>query len=274
MWSVFLSSKITSFTRKGKSDMDELVQYQYIADKGYGIITINRAKKRNAISIAMAKRFMSCIEKAEKDPIKFLVVTGAGEHIFCAGGDLNDLHGELTTEEAKKSLLNMMEVLYRLTVFKVPTIALLNGGARGGGCELASACDIRIGKTGTTFGFIQTKLGIIPGWGGGVLLAKRVHTSFANQWIMEGTVYNIEDLVQKGWIHRVVDHDEWKDWDSLLKPYLSKSPAQMRILKEQYLEEIGVLGLKERMEKEVSHCASLWESKEHKDAVSAFLHRS
>lgn len=254
--------------------MDELVRYQYIADKRYGMITINRAEKRNAITIAMAEHLMSCIEKAQNDPIKFLLVTGAGERIFCAGGDLKDLHGELTTKEAKESLLKMMEVLYCLTVFKVPTIALLNGGARGGGCELASACDIRIAKSGTTFGFVQSKLGIIPGWGGGVLLAKRVHTSFANQWMIEGTVYNAEDLVQKGWVHRVVDPDEWKDRDNLLNPYVTKSLAQMKILKERYLEEIGVLGLKERMEREVSHCASLWESKEHKDAVSAFLHRS
>jgi enoyl-CoA hydratase len=254
--------------------MDELIHYQFNQEQQFGIITLNRAEKRHAISKEMTIKFLHCIELAKKDPLKFLIVTSTGERMFCSGGDLNDLHGELTPNEAEEILLMTMEVLYQLAVFPVPTIALLNGGAAGGGCELASACDIRIAKQGTKFGFVQTKLGIIPGWGGGVLLAKRVAPSFANQWIMEGTVYNADDLALKGWVHRVVTDSEWDDRDNLLKAYTSKSYKQMKILKELYLEEIGVIGLKKRMEKEVRYCASLWDSEEHKEAVSAFLNRS
>ena len=254
--------------------MTEFIQYSYIQDKAYGIITINRPNKRNAISLEMATSLMECIERAKNDSLKLLIITGSGETMFCAGGDLKDLHGELTNEEAEQVLLKMMDVLYQLTIFNVPTIALLNGGALGGGCELASACDIRIAKTNSTFGSVQTNLGIIPGWGGGVLLAKRVHPSFSYQWIMEGSIYSAQDLVLKGWIHKLVTNDDWKDMDKLLEPYLTKSFKQMRILKEQFLDEIGVLGLREKMEKEVHQCASLWQSEEHKNAVLAFLNRS
>lgn len=251
--------------------MKESITYQFHPEKAYGIITINRPEKRNAISIEMAKRLLEVIERASKDTLKFLVVTGAGNRMFCSGGDLADLHGELSPSEAEKSLLIMMEVLYRLAVFKVPTIALLNGGAAGGGCELASACDIRIAKSGTKFGFVQTNLGIIPGWGGGVLLAQKVHPSFANQWIIEGTIYDEKALEGKGWIHRVINYSEWEDTDKLLAPYLSNSHEQMQILKSRFLEEIGVIGLKDKMKSEVSKCATLWDSPEHKNAVLAFF---
>ncbi|WP_036687854.1 enoyl-CoA hydratase/isomerase family protein [Paucisalibacillus globulus] len=254
--------------------MIKTITYQFHPEKAYGIITINRPEKRNAISMEMAESLLQVLEKANNDPLKFLVVTGAGNRMFCAGGDLTDLHGDLSVADAETSLLKMMEVLHRLAVFKVPTIALLNGGAAGGGCEIASACDIRIAKSGTRFGFVQTNLGIIPGWGGGVLLAKRVHPSFAYQWIMEGTIYDVKTLEMKGWIHRVVNENEWENTDKLLKSYLTKSYRQMQILKSIFLEEIGVIGLKDTMQKEVEKCATLWDSEEHKNAVLAFLNRS
>ncbi|GIO26052.1 enoyl-CoA hydratase/isomerase family protein [Ornithinibacillus bavariensis] len=250
-----------------------VITYQYMSDKDYSVITINREEKRNAISLRMAEELMTAIEKAKKDSIKFLVITGAGDRMFCSGGDLNDLHGNLSVEEAERRLLTMMGVLHEIAVFPVPTIALLNGGAAGGGCELATACDIRIARRSTKFGFIQSSLGIMPGWGGGILLAKRVHTSFAFRWIMEGTVYQAEELEAKGWLHRLINNEDWQDKDEVLAPYIAKSFQQMKIFKSQYLEEIGVIGLKDRMMNEVKKCASLWETEEHRHAVEAFLNR-
>ncbi|MEN2766552.1 enoyl-CoA hydratase/isomerase family protein [Ornithinibacillus xuwenensis] len=254
--------------------MTETVIYERITEKEYGIITLNRPNKRNAISLAMAEELMQCIQFAKKDKIKFLVVTGAGERTFCAGGDLNEMHGNLSEHEAFDSLIKMMQVLYELATIPIPTIALLNGSAVGGGCELATACDIRIAKNNTKYGFVQTNLGIIPGWGGGVLLARRVHHSFSNQWIMEGSLYEAEALREKGWIHRIVEESEWEDTDKLLKPYLTKSFKQMEILKELFLDTIGVIGLEDKMKREVQKCASLWESEAHKKAVTDFHNRS
>src|SRR5699024_12828906 len=101
-----------------------------------------------------------------------LIITRAGEKMCCSGGDLNHLQGDLSSDEAFKELYPMKECLYEPVSFPVPTVCLLNGDAVGGGCEIATACDFRIGKKGTKFGFVQSKLGIIPGWGGGELLYK------------------------------------------------------------------------------------------------------
>ncbi|GGA83816.1 enoyl-CoA hydratase/isomerase family protein [Ornithinibacillus halotolerans] len=253
--------------------MTKLIRYEIFPDN-FSVITINRPEKRNAISLEMANELITIMDRAEKEPIKFLVITGAGEKMFCSGGDLNDFHGELSKEEAEKRLSKMMEVLYRIAIFKVPTIALLNGSAVGGGCEIASACDIRIAKTGTKFGFVQSNLGIIPGWGGGILLSKRVHPSFANQWIMEGNILEVEQLEMKGWVHRVVPIKEFGDMKTTLQPYINKSFHQMKILKGLFKEHINVQSLKEMMMNEVQHCATLWETNEHKEAVQAFLNKS
>src|SRR5690625_1160156 len=143
-------------------------------EDGYSVITLDRANKRNAINQKMASDFKACLKEAREDECTFLVVTGEGDKMFCAGGDLIEFHGDLLPDDAFTLLYGMKEVLFDLASFPVPTICLLNGNALGGGCEIATACDFRIAKEGSTFGFIQTRLGIIPGWGGGTLLYEKV----------------------------------------------------------------------------------------------------
>lgn len=254
--------------------MTESVAYQKITDLNYGQILINRPDKHNAISKEMAEEFKKCLAMANQDEIKFLVITGAGDKMFCAGGDLNDLHGNLTPDEAFLQLYPMKEVLYEIVSFPVPTICLLNGNALGGGCEIATACDFRIARYTSTFGFVQTNLGITPGWGGGTLLYEKVNPNFAYQWLLEARIFNAEKLEQTGWLHHVVKDEEMGNTEKLLKPYLIKSYKQMKILKNQYKKKISSLGLASLMNEEVRNCANLWDSKEHIKAVEKFLNRN
>ncbi|WP_040912363.1 enoyl-CoA hydratase/isomerase family protein [Lentibacillus jeotgali] len=253
--------------------MRELVEYR-TDELGYGEILLNRPDKMNAISKEMTRAFKNALETARHQQVKFLVVTAADGRMFCAGGDLQDLHGHLTSEEAFTVLYPMKEVLYELASFPIPTICLLNGDAVGGGCEIATACDIRIAKANTRFGFVQTKLGITPGWGGGTLLYEKVHSSFAFQWLMEAALYQADILQNKGWIQKVASDKEWDDRETLLKPYLSKSLEQMKILKMQYQKKLSILPLSAQMNDEVRNCAKLWETKEHKEAVREFMSRN
>ncbi|MFC4023253.1 enoyl-CoA hydratase/isomerase family protein [Oceanobacillus longus] len=251
--------------------MSEFVTYK--RNQGYGEIFLNRPDKRNAISLAMRKSLSVCLQKARKDPIKFLLITGAGDKMFCSGGDLNELHGDLKPEEAFALLSPMKELLYQIVNFPVPTICLLNGDALGGGCEIATACDIRIAKEHTTFGFIQSSLGILPGWGGGTLLYEKVSPHFALNWLIEAKRYDAEELKEHGWLHAIVTVEEWDDRPKLLQNYISKSYKQMIMLKEQYLEKVMGDNLSARMDQEVLNAANLWDSAEHKEAVGKFLTR-
>src|SRR5699024_7524433 len=111
--------------------------------------------------------------------------------------------------EAEQRLLQMNEVLEKIIRFPVPVVALLNGNALGGGCELATACDIRIAKTGSVFGFVQSNIGILPGWGGGAILYKKVAASFALDWLTKGNLYAADELLEKGWVHQIIDGANW-----------------------------------------------------------------
>jgi len=244
-----------------------------LAAEGYGVITLNREHKRNAISQAMANELEALLGKLSELPPKFLVIKSEGEKVFCAGGDLSELNDELGEEEAYESLTPMRNMLYQLAMFPVPTICLLQGNAFGGGCEVATACDIRIAREGTKFGFIQSNLGILPGWGGGALLHKKVHPSFALQWITEGAIFPVETLEKRGWIHRIVEEKDWEDEASILEAYIKKSKDQLTFLKQQFMQSIDANTLAERMVEESKQSAYLWPSEEHKQAVQKFLNK-
>lgn len=239
----------------------------------YGTITLNRADKRNAISREMALQLSELLDRLKDEPPKFLVIKSAGEKVFCSGGDLTELHGDLDEDEAFKRLSPMREVLYKIVTFPVPVIALLQGNAFGGGCELATACDIRIARENTKFGFIQSNLGILPGWGGGAILFKKVHPTFAIQWIAEGAIFPASYLQTKGWLHHIVSEDEWHDEAEILKAYTNKSIEQLKYVKKQLLNALDITNLKNDMDEESRKSAYLWPSEEHKLAVQQFLNK-
>lgn len=250
--------------------MKEEVLYQrHVGD--YGEIFLNRPAKRHAISGEMTALFKMKLDQARQDNVKFLVITASGDDLFCAGGDLHYLHGELTAEEAFSRLFPMKEVLYEIAAFPVPTICLLNGDAFGGGCEIATACDIRITRESGRFGFIQSTIGITPGWGGGALLYEKVAPDFAFHWLMEGKVFSAPALKERGWIHHLAAEEVWANREALLRPYTAKSHKQMKILKAQYKKKLSISRLSSLMNEEVENCASLWDSPEHKEAIRKFI---
>jgi enoyl-CoA hydratase len=247
------------------------IRYERL-DLGYIKITLNRPQKRNAISIDLANELHQALQMAVKEQdIKFLVLTGEGNKAFSSGGDLTEFHGEMMEEEAYTRLSKIKEVLLYLTTFPLPTICLLNGHSRGGGCELATSCDFRYAKEGTNHGFVQGKLGIMPGFGGGALLYKRMDPALAYYWLVTSEVYQAETLKERGWIHQIYKDEDREE--EILKPFIEKHPDQMKIFKSQLLSHPMFNQLKEEMEAEVRSCAKLWMIDEHKMAVEAFFHR-
>lgn len=245
--------------------------YEY-TENHYSVITLNRPEKRNAINGLMAEQLYKAIVQAEKDNCKFLVIKASDDNVFCSGGDLTDYHSDLKEDQIFPRLYKMKEILDALVNFPVPTICMLTGDAYGGGCELATACDLRFAKGNTKFGFIQSNLGIAPGWGGGTLLYEKVSSSFAFRWIVEGAIFTADYLEANGWIHRRISEEQWNEKE-LLKPYIQNSLDQMKALKTQYKEKISSLSLSAKMNEEVRQCSLLWNSEQHKQAVEQFLNK-
>lgn len=243
-----------------------------------GVITLNRPHHRNAVSFEMIDELKILLQQIQQElTIKYLVITGSRSGAFCSGGDLQEFQPSLEEHFIFEKLSEMKDILYAIASFPVPTIAILNGHARGGGCEIASACDFRVAEEGKTFGYVQANLGISTGFGGGSFLYKRISSKQAFDWLIKGKVYTSEELYLFGWIDSLISEDEIEKYSSiqLLQTLDDRSQEQLLLWKKQYLNEIGILNddFSEQLTQEIHGCAQLWGNKRHKEAIDSFFRR-
>lgn len=252
--------------------MDEFTYAKY--NNGLLVCKINRPEKRNAINYRVMDGLEQMLDEAEREPsIKAVAITGEGEKSFCSGGDISEFHKLKTEEQAYEMLSKMGGLLYRLAVLPKPTVAILNGLALGGGCELAAACDMRMAKAGISAGFIQANLAITTGWGGASLLFERMNSTLALQLLTEGQLRTAQKLAELGFLNKIYEGAEMNALEHFLEHILLKETGVLESYKEALIEKFQAGNLKERMEKEIRRCAVLWSKKEHHEAVSRFLNR-
>ena len=135
---------------------------------GVGIITLNRPEKLNAMNHALTAAMHEALTAFETDEdVKVLIMTGAGEKAFCAGGDIHEeaemTKGANVTQEDFKKWHGDIDNQLHIATYPKPTICALNGLAYGGGAYLAAAFDIRIGCERSTFRFVAVKVGLVAG---------------------------------------------------------------------------------------------------------------
>jgi 3-hydroxypropionyl-coenzyme A dehydratase len=134
-------------------------------DDDVAIMKINSPEVLNALDKEVAAELYSEIEIAgADDKIKVIIITGAGERSFCAGGDIRYV-ANIDPIEAERYATFMHGLLNKIENLEKPVIAAINGYALGGGCQLALACDIRIASSNARLGQPEVTIGIPPGWG-------------------------------------------------------------------------------------------------------------
>jgi enoyl-CoA hydratase len=239
---------------------------------GYLLFTITRSDKRNAINYDVMDGLTEAISLANTPAIKALVITGEGDQAFCSGGDLSVFHQLQTKEEAYTMLSKMSQILYSLLTLTKPTIALMNGAAVGGGCELAAACDFRVAREGIRAGFVQGKQAITTGWGGGTILAEKLPTGTSMKLLMEAEIQTAQYLREVGFVDKVfTDDNPITACESFMEKLLA---IELRVLESYKMMWIGKWEeskLRERIEKEVRKCSVLWESESHHEYVKHFV---
>lgn len=236
-------------------------------------LTLNRPEVRNAVNFEMIDELNDTLSEIEQSEDKMLVITGAGDKAFCSGGDLSSFHALKTEDEAFSMLSKMGNVLKRLFLFPKPTVALLNGVAVGGGCEIATACDIRIAKKNMKFGFVQGRLAITTGWGGGTMLFERVTPSVALEYLCSAQLITSEKGFEDGFIQTLIDDESnlIKTCENVLEPFVSKSAGVLAAYKRMWLNRLDTDKIMKNIDEEIRMCAKLWESDEHHEAVQNFL---
>lgn len=238
---------------------------------GYLLFTVNREDVRNAINYDVMDGLEKFLDMGKDKAYKALVITGAGESAFCSGGDLSAFHQLKTEEESYQMLSKMSSILYRLLIYPKPTVAILNGSAVGGGCELATACDFRIGRKGLKAGFIQGKLAITTGWGGGSILLEKLGTANALKLLMTADLYESEQLLALGYIHELYEGDRQQACDIYIEKMLKLETDVLVAYKKMVVSKWEETNLQKRIQEEVRSCAKLWQSEAHHQQVASFL---
>ena len=134
-------------------------------DEDVAILKINRPEVLNALDKEVALNYIQQLTIAgADDKIKVIIITGAGERSFCAGGDIRYV-ANIDPIEAERYATFMHGLLNKMENLEKPVIAAINGYALGGGCQLALACDIRIASSNAKIGQTEVTIGVPPGWG-------------------------------------------------------------------------------------------------------------
>jgi len=194
------------------------------------VITLNRPPA-NAISETLVRELHAAFAGVEQDEaVRSVIVTGAGDRIFCAGADL----GSAFAGGDVDSFIHFgNDVLRRIERFPKPVIAAMNGHALGGGCEIAMACHLRLLKESARMGQTETNLGIIPGFGGTQRMARLIGRTKALEFMLLGTQVAAAECLALGLVNRLCKEGETlNDARALARQLATRPPVATRLLLE------------------------------------------
>jgi len=170
-------------------------------------VTLNRPQVLHALNAKVFDELEDIFtDMDENRAVRVVLLTGAGEKAFAAGADIKELAQTDESSGAEKARRGQ-EVLSLIESCGKPVIALVNGFALGGGCELAMACTMRIASEKAKLGQPEVKLGLIPGYGGTQRLPRLVGDSRALKMLLTGEMIGAEEALRIGLVDEVVAHE-------------------------------------------------------------------
>ena len=179
-------------------------------DSDIMIVKLNRPEVYNALTLELVSELSIIFNTVlNEDNIKAVILTGIGNKAFCAGGDLNMVI-KMTPIQAEKYAYQVHNLLNTIENFEKPVIAVINGYALGGGCQLALACDLRIASSNAKIGQPEVTIGIPPGWGGTQRLARIIGISKAKELIFTGKIISAEEAKKINLLNTVIYLDNNK----------------------------------------------------------------
>ena len=181
----------------------------FLKEKNYYRIEINRPNNLNALNQNTIEELKDCFMFIKNNSIKMfgVVIMGSGDKAFVAGADIKEftkLDKKLSIEFAK----NGHELFNTIEGMQIPVIALVNGYALGGGCELSLACHLRIATSNAQFSQPEVNLGLIPGFGGTQRLTQIIGKTKALELMMTAEMISSERALSLGLVNYVLDNKE------------------------------------------------------------------
>lgn len=199
-------------------------------DGELAIVTIDRQEKLNALNADVVGEIGEVFESLrDDDDVRGVVLTGAGQKAFVAGADIGEL-AKMDPVSGVRISRDGQDVFRAIELFPKPVVAAVGGYALGGGCELALACHMRIASERGQFGLPEVGLGIIPGYGGTIRLARLVGLGRAIEMILTADPVKAERAHAMGLVSAVVEPDELLDEaKALARKVTTKGPVAVRL---------------------------------------------
>jgi len=194
--------------------MERSYETARVEDKGEGLVllTLNRPQVANAMNTQMGRDLLAFFDEINADPLscRAIVVTGAGDKAFCAGGDLKERQG-MSDEQWQAQHLLFERMIRAFIGCPVPVIGAINGAAYAGGCELALCCDFLYAAETARFALTEVTLGIMPGAGGTQNLPRAVGERRAKEIILTGRPFTAREAFDWGMVNRLCTPDKLLD---------------------------------------------------------------
>ena len=243
---------------------------QLSREEAVAVITLDRPPA-NAISEALVRELDLALSEIEADPgLRAVVITGAGDRIFCAGADLGSA---FSTGDVSEFIRFGNRVLRRIERFPRPVVAALNGHALGGGCEIAMACHIRVLKETARMGQTESNLGIIPGYGGTQRLPRLIGRGLALEHLILGTQIPAGECLRIGLVNRLArDGETLADAIALARDLAKRPPIATRLIIQAVDDGLGV-PIDEALEVETRAFGEVIRTEDAAEGMQAFFQK-
>jgi len=235
-------------------------------------ITLNRPEVRNAQNDILRAEVLWALENSrDDDNVRIIIITGAGDKAFSAGADISEFPKRTPADILRGKGIRRMTDLVR--EIPKPAIAMVNGLALGGGCELAMACDIIIASENAQFGQPEINVGVIPGAGGTQIFPRLVGEKKAKELVFTGAFISAQEALALGLVNKVVPLEKLRETVmEMARAMLRHSPVILKLCKLAINKSLDV-PLSIGMDYERDLFAMCFGTEDQKEGSKAFLEK-
>ena len=240
--------------------------------KHVAVVEINRSPV-NALNLSLLNQLLATFIRLENnDNIHSIILRSAIPSIFSAGADIQEL-SDFTTREIRRFVETGQNLCTVIENLKQPVIAVIQGHALGGGCEIALSCDLRIASEAASLGQPEIHLGLIPGWGGTQRLPKLLGKSRAMNVILLGNPINALQAFDIGLVNYLVNSNKVNAFAVDLATKIASQSTIASFGIKAAINASSTSSITAGLQEEIQQFIKCSLSKEHKIKTTAFLNR-